>query len=104
VFPVPPTPGASHFPPPPDPPAFPVAIDGLPDPPPPPPADVIVENTEFTLKFLEVLLEADPAPPAPIVIGIDAPQTGNDVQVLKPPAPPPPPPDHVPPPPPPRYY
>ena len=39
----------------------------------------MVENIEFDpeLPFNEIVLAA---PPAPIVIGIDAPQTGNDVQ------------------------
>jgi hypothetical protein len=62
------------------------------DPPLPPPADVIVENIEGVPAFPVPNDGAGcPAPPAPIVIGIDAPQTEKDVQVLKPPAPPPPP-------------
>jgi hypothetical protein len=77
-------------PPPPDPPGAPPGLNLLP--PLPPPVDVILEKIESVPEFPVPNDGAGcPAPPAPIVIGIDAPQTGKDVQVLKPPAPPPPP-------------
>jgi hypothetical protein len=64
--------------------------------------DVIVEKTEFDpIVPLAAAGAVPPVPPAPTVIGYAvAPQTENDVQVLKPPAPPPPPLLEAPPPPP----